>query len=178
MATDRTAEVKQVQDSLDFDKNTYTVEMETTKGPVRLEFFPDVAPGHVKNFLALAKIGFYNGIKFHRIIKGFVVQGGCPLGTGTGDAGYKIPAEFNNRIHEAGVLSMARANDPDSAGSQFFLCLGRLTSLDNQYTVFGKVSDEESLQTVLALGDVQTDRGDKPVSDVAMINVTVKETPK
>src|SRR6516165_12245426 len=114
-----------MQKTLDLAAKIYQAELDTTKGPIRLKFFPEVAPGHVKNFLALANIGFYNGLIFHRVIKGFMIQGGCPLGTGTGDAGYKIPAEFNATAHEAGVLSMARAQNPDSAGSQFFICLGR-----------------------------------------------------
>src|SRR5262249_553781 len=142
--------------TLDLTKNVYTAELETSKGPIRLNFLPDVAPGHVKNFLALSKIGFYNGVTFHRIIEGFMIQGGCPLGTGTGDAGYKIKAEFNNTPHEAGVLSMARANDPNSAGSQFFICLDRHTHLDRNYTAFGKVADQESMATVKAIGSVPT----------------------
>ena len=101
-----------------------------------------MAPGHVKNFVALAQIGFYNGGCFHRIIKGFMIQGGCPEGTGTGGPGYKIKAEFNKTPHEPGVLSMARTNDPNSAGSQFFICLGTPTHLDGQYTAFGKTADD------------------------------------
>ncbi len=178
MATNHKAEVEEVQKTLDFAGKKYTVELDTSKGPIRLQFFPDVAPGHVENFIALSKIGFYNGLKFHRIIKGFVIQGGCPQGTGVGDAGYKIPAEFNEIPHEAGVLSMARANDPDSAGSQFFLCLGRLKSLDNQYTVFGKVADEESLNVVMALGNVPTNSADQPQEEAMIKSATVHETPK
>jgi cyclophilin family peptidyl-prolyl cis-trans isomerase len=132
----------------------------------------------VKNFLALAKIGFYNGIKFHRIIKGFMIQGGCPLGRGTGGPGYTINAEFNATPHEPGVLSMARTNDPNSAGSQFFICLDRHPHLDNQYTAFGKVADEESLRTVKALGGVRTDRQDQPLEEAVIKKVTVIETPK
>ena len=89
----------------------------------RLDMLTDVAPGHCNNMLGLAKIGFYNGLAFHRIIKGFMIQGGCPEGTGTGGPGYTIPAEFNATKHEPGVLSMARTSDPNSAGSQFFICL-------------------------------------------------------
>lgn len=152
--------------------------MATSKGPIRLNFFPDVAPGHVKNFLALSKLGFYNGLKFHRVIKGFMIQGGCPHGTGTGDAGYKIQAEFNATPHEAGVLSMARANDPNSAGSQFFICLDRHTHLDRNYTAFGKVADGESLNTVRAIGNVPTGRNDRPMEDVVINQVTVTEKPK
>lgn len=137
-----------------------------------------MAPGHVKNFLALAKVGFYNGVIFHRVIPGFMIQGGCPQGTGTGDAGYKLPAEFNATPHEEGVLSMARAQDPNSAGSQFFICLGRHAHLDRNYTAFGKVADEASMATVRAIGKVPTDHNDRPVKKVVIENVTVTERPK
>jgi cyclophilin family peptidyl-prolyl cis-trans isomerase len=131
----------------------------------------------VKNFLALARIGFYNGGSFHRVIKGFMIQGGCPQGTGTGGPGYTIPAEFNATPHEAGVLSMARTNDPNSAGSQFFICLGKHPHLDRSYTAFGRVADEESMATVRAIGDVPT-RSDRPVQPVTIDGVTVTEAPK
>src|ERR1700756_3274308 len=138
-------QVEEAQKTLDLANKEYTAELTTNKGPIRLKFFSDVAPGHVKNFLGLAKVGFYNGLTFHRVIKGFMIQGGCPQGTGTGDAGYKIPAEFNATPHEAGVVSMARAQNPDSAGSQFFICLDRHAHLDRNYTAFGRVADAESL---------------------------------
>jgi peptidyl-prolyl cis-trans isomerase B (cyclophilin B) len=164
--------------NIDLAKKTYAVELQTNKGPIRLVLLPEVAPGHVKNFVALAQIGFYNGLAFHRIIKGFMIQGGCPEGTGTGDAGYKIKAEFNKTPHEAGVLSMARSTDPNSAGSQFFICLGRHTHLDGQYTAFGKTADEASLATVRAIGTVATDARDKPREPVVIEKVTVTETAK
>jgi peptidyl-prolyl cis-trans isomerase B (cyclophilin B) len=150
----------------------------TNQGPIRLEFLPDVAPGHVKNFLALAKIGFYDGVTFHRVIDGFMIQGGCPLGTGTGSGGYSIKAEFNDTPHVAGVLSMARSQHPDSAGSQFFICLGTHSHLDRSYTAFGKVADEESMKTVRAIGTTKTDRGDRPVDPVTIQKATVTESPK
>ena len=178
MAVNVKAQVEEAQKSLDLANKTYTAELDTTKGPIRLTFLPDVAPGHVKNFLALAKIGFYNGLTFHRVIKGFMIQGGCPQGTGTGDAGYKIKAEFNDTPHEAGVLSMARSQDPHSAGSQFFICLGRHTHLDRQYTAFGKTADAESLATVKAIGDVRTGPNDRPVEPVTIQKVQVNEAPK
>jgi peptidyl-prolyl cis-trans isomerase B (cyclophilin B) len=171
------SQVDEVQKTLDTAKNEYTAELKTNKGPIRLKFLPEVAPGHVKNFLALAKLGFYKGVTFHRVIKGFMIQGGCPLGTGTGDAGYKIKAEFNSTPHEAGVLSMARAQEPNSAGSQFFICLDRHRHLDNNYTAFGKVADAESMATVRAIGDVPT-RSDKPLQPVTIESITVTETPK
>lgn len=167
-------QVEEAQKEIDLQHKTYMVELQTSKGPIRLNFLPEVAPGHVKNFLALARVGFYNNGTFHRIIKGFMIQGGCPQGTGTGGPGYQIPAEFNSTPHEAGVLSMARTNDPNSAGSQFFICLGRHTHLDNQYTAFGRVADQESMDTVKKIGDTPT-RGDRPVDKVMIEKVTVTE---
>jgi peptidyl-prolyl cis-trans isomerase B (cyclophilin B) len=170
-------QVEDAQKKLDLTNKTYTAELDTTKGPIRLTFFPKAAPGHVKNFLALAQIGFYNGVVFHRVIKGFMIQGGDPEGTGGGGPGYKIPAEFNDTPHEAGVLSMARTSDPNSAGSQFFICLERTSHLDRQYTAFGKVADAESMATVRAIGDVKTGQGDRPAEKVVIRKVTVTEQP-
>ena len=114
-------------------------------GEIKFELYPDVAPITVSNFISLIKENFYNGVTFHRIIKDFVIQGGCPLGSGTGGPGYSIKGEFssngfeNNLKHELGVLSMARANAPNSAGSQFFIVLGNASHLDGSYAAFGKV---------------------------------------
>ena len=121
--------------------------IKTSEGEMVAEFWPDVAPNTVENFKKLARAGFYDGTAFHRIVKGFMIQGGDPLTKdpakesryGTGDPGYKIKAEFNDRSHERGVLSMARSSDPDSAGSQFFICLANVSRLDHQYTTFGKI---------------------------------------
>ena len=107
---------------------------------IRLEFFPQEAPKTVENFVTLAKKGFYNGLTFHRVVPGFVVQGGCPKGNGTGGPGYTIPAEFNKNKHVRGSLAMARSQHPDSAGSQFYITYGAQPHLDNNYTVFGKVT--------------------------------------
>lgn len=123
------------------------VVIETKFGNITLKFFPDSAPGHVKNFLDLAKSGFYDGTVFHRVIAGFMIQGGDPISKdparraayGTGGPGYTIKAEFNEKTHKRGVLSMARMSDPNSAGSQFFICVKDYPSLDRQYTVFGEV---------------------------------------
>ncbi len=156
---------------------SYTAELDTSKGPIRLVFFPDKAPGHVKNFLSLAQIGFYNGVIFHRVIRDFMIQGGCPQGTGTGGPGYTIAAEFNDTPHEAGVLSMARTSDPNSGGSQFFICLGRHNYLDRQYTAFGQVADADSLATVRAIGSAATDGQDRPKEKVVINKVTVREQP-
>ena len=136
--------------------------IKTALGEMVVEFWPDVAPNTVENFKKLAKSGFYDGTAFHRIVKGFMVQGGDPLTKdaskearwGTGDPGYKIKAEFNERSHVRGVLSMARSQDPDSAGSQFFICLGDAKFLDRQYTAFGKVIKGDDI--LGKLGDVET----------------------
>lgn len=121
--------------------------IKTSAGEMVIEFWPDVAPKTVENFKALAKRGFYDGTAFHRIIKGFMIQGGDPntrdldaqATYGQGGPGYGIKAEFNDKPHVRGVISMARSADPDSAGSQFFICLGDASSLNHQYTAFGKV---------------------------------------
>ena len=178
LAANVKAKVEEAQKQIDFAKNNYTVELDTTKGPIWLGFLPDVAPGHVKNFVALAQIGFYDNLKFHRVISGFMIQGGCPLGTGTGDGGYKINAEFNATPHVPGVLSMARSTEPNSAGTQFFICLGKHTHLDRNYTAFGKVADDESLKTVQAIGAMKTGANDRPVENVTIKKATVKATPK
>jgi cyclophilin family peptidyl-prolyl cis-trans isomerase len=117
------------------------VTLETSEGTFRVELWNDVAPKHAANFLKLVDQGFYDGLTFHRIIPQFVIQGGCPRGDGTGGPGWTVDAEFNNRQHVPGVLSMARSADPNSAGSQFFVCLTReyCQHLDGEYTGFGKV---------------------------------------
>ena len=176
--TNRRTEVDAALKDVDFSKNTYQVEFETTMGKMVLDVYPDVAPEHSKNLIGLTKIGFYNGIIFHRVIAGFVIQVGCPQGTGTGGPGYTIKQEFNAQLHEAGVLSMARTNDPNSAGSQFFVCLGRVPHLDRQYTVFGKTADQASLDVVLKIGGVATDSRDRPKQDVKITSSRVIVTPK
>jgi cyclophilin family peptidyl-prolyl cis-trans isomerase len=148
----------------------------TTKGDMVVELWNDVAPGHVENFTKLAGDGFYNGLTFHRIIPEFVIQGGCPEGTGTGGPGWTVKNEFNDREHVEGTLSMARSSDPDSAGSQFFVCLGRehCQHLDNQYTAFGQVI--EGMDVVRAIGGTETDGRERPCEDVCMTTVEVLET--
>lgn len=170
--------VQEVGEGIDFDKTDYQIEFKTSLGDIRVELFPDVAPNHCRNIVALAKIGFYNGVTFHRVISGFMIQGGCPQGDGTGGPGYTIAAEFNERPHEPGVLSMARTSDPNSAGSQFFLCLEKVPSLDRQYTVFGKTADAESLAVVKKVGAVATDAGDRPHEEVTIESAHVIETPR
>jgi len=123
------------------EARTSRVRISTEKGDIVLELFPDDAPMHVASFLKLAKDGFYDGLTFHRVEPGFVIQGGDPDGDGTGGPGYRIPAEFNSRSHLRGTLAMARSSDPDSAGSQFYICLADVRFLDGQYTVFGQTVD-------------------------------------
>jgi peptidyl-prolyl cis-trans isomerase B (cyclophilin B) len=175
MAKNRKAEVEAATAGLDFSKHKYQLVLDTSAGKITLDMLPDVAPGHVKNILGLAKIGFYDGLIFHRVIQGFMIQGGCPEGTGTGGPGYTIKAEFNATKHEPGVLSMARTNDPDSAGSQFFICLEKVPHLDRQYTAFGKTADAESLAVVKKIGAVETGAQDRPVKPVTITKATVIE---
>ena len=151
-----------------------TAVLETSLGSMTLEFFPDKAPGHVKNFLELAEKGFYDGTVFHRVIKGFMIQGGCPLGTGTGGPGYQIKAEFNDVHHARGVLSMARSSNPNSAGSQFFICHGDAGFLDRQYTAFGRLIDgEATLDKIAGAPTKAGGEGSSPQSPVKIQRVTV-----
>src|ERR1041384_35927 len=158
--------------------------IKTSEGEMVLEFWPDVAPGHVENFKKLARNGFYDGTAFHRVIKDFMIQGGDPLTKdpnaesrwGTGDPGYKIKAEFNDRRHVRGVISMARSQDPNSAGSQFFICLADATFLDKQYTAFGQVIRGD--EVVGQIGDVPTGpsgggENSKPLKRVAVETVRI-----
>tara|TARA_B100000405_G_scaffold228036_1_gene162794 strand:+ start:606 stop:1091 length:486 start_codon:yes stop_codon:yes gene_type:complete len=148
----------------------------TTMGDMVVELWNDVAPGHVDNFTKLAGDGFYDNLIFHRIIPQFVIQGGCPNGTGTGGPGWNVKNEFNDRQHVEGTLSMARSADPDSAGSQFFVCLGRehCQHLDNQYTAFGQVV--EGMDVVRAIGGADTDGQDRPLESISMTSVQVLES--
>jgi peptidyl-prolyl cis-trans isomerase B (cyclophilin B) len=145
----------------------------TTHGEVVVELWNDVAPGHVENFTKLASDGFYDTLSFHRIIPEFMIQGGCPEGTGTGGPGWMVKNEFNDRDHVEGTLSMARSSDPDSAGSQFFICLGRehCQHLDGQYTAFGQVV--EGLDVVRKIGAIPTDAQDRPSEPAGMETVEV-----
>ena len=129
------------------------IKISTERGDMILELFPDSAPKHVESMLNLINKGFYNGLTFHRVVPGFVIQGGCPLGTGTGGPGYNIKAEFNSRKHLKGTLAMARAMDPDSAGSQFYICLEAQPYLDGQYTVFGQLRSGHDVPEKVRKGD-------------------------
>lgn len=147
--------------------------IETKFGNITLKFFPDVAPGHVKNFIDLAKKGFYDGTTFHRVIPGFMIQGGDPNSKnpdkrthGQGGPGYTIKAEFNDRPHKRGTLSMARAQNPDSAGSQFFICVKDAPFLNHQYTVFGEV--ESGMEVVDQIVSQPRDPNDNPNERIEM----------
>ena len=149
------------------------VRMETNKGVIRIEMFEDKAPITTKNFIDLATKGFYDGVIFHRVIDGFMIQGGDPTGTGRGGPGYKIPDEFHPDLkHDgAGILSMANAG-PNTGGSQFFITLGPTPHLNNRHAVFGKVI--EGLDIVKAIGKVATNAADRPLEDVIMKKVTIE----
>lgn len=153
-----------------------TIELEND-GVIKLELYPEIAPNTVNNFMSLVKKGHYDGLTFHRVIPGFMIQGGCPNGTGTGGPGYVIKGEFsdngfNNPLkHERGVISMARTNFPDSAGSQFFIMVKDSPFLDRQYAAFGKVI--EGIEEADKIVSVDTDRNDKPLVPQVMKKVTV-----
>ena len=155
-----------------------TFEMENGK-TFKAELYPDKAPNTVNNFIALVNAGYYNGLIFHRVIAGFMIQGGDPTGTGTGGPGYRIQGEFssngfkqNDISHERGVLSMARAQHPDSAGSQFFVMHDEAGYLDGQYAAFGKVI--EGIETVDSIAETKTDWSDRPYEEQKMKQVTVE----
>ncbi|MEQ8171928.1 MAG: peptidylprolyl isomerase [Candidatus Eremiobacterota bacterium] len=155
---DVTANTEEEQDKTSHkseEKGKLLFEMKTSKGTMKGELYPDVAPNTVLSFVTLSKKKFYNGLTFHRVVPDFVIQGGDPEGTGEGGPGYTIPAEFNDIKHDEGILSMARAMDPDSAGSQFFICLSRehCKHLDNQYAVFGKVTEGFEVAKEIEPGD-------------------------
>jgi cyclophilin family peptidyl-prolyl cis-trans isomerase len=161
--------------------NTGTIKTEF--GEITVEFYSDDAPKTVENFKKLAKIGFYDGLIFHRIVPGFVIQGGDPhtkdtankVKWGTGDPGWNIKAEFNKNTHSRGILSMARSQDPDSAGSQFFIILKDSKFLDGKYTVFGKVIS--GMDIVDKIAAIRTDSTDAPidVDQAKMIKVAVSD---
>ena len=154
-------------------------ELHTTAGQINIRFFPDVAPNHVKNFLDLAQQGFYDGTKFHRVIPGFMIQGGDPNTKsgnpntwGTGGSAKNVDAEFNSVSHKRGIVSMARSGHPDSASSQFFIVVADSTFLDNKYTVFGQVT--KGMDVVDKIVNAQT-RGETPVDPVAITKVVVRD---
>ena len=148
-------------------------------GTIKVELNPKEAPITVENFIKLAKSGFYNGLTFHRVIKGFMIQGGCPKGNGTGGPGYEIKGEFaangvpNNISHKRGVISMARAYDPNSAGSQFFIMHKDGNFLDGQYAAFGETV--EGIEVVDKIAAVRTSPNDKPLTPVVINTITIED---
>ena len=161
---------------------TFEIEMETDfgiqNGTIKAELYPEIAPNTVNNFISLIKKGYYDGLIFHRVIPGFMIQGGCPQGTGTGGPGYTIKGEFsgnnfaNDLAHDRGVLSMARTMAPNSAGSQFFIMHDVAPHLDGQYAAFGKVV--EGIEVVDAIAGTKCDWNDKPRKAQRMAKVTVE----
>lgn len=158
----------------------------TNEGSMTIQFWEDIAPKTVENFKKLARDGFYDGTAFHRIIKDFMIQGGDPLtkdpgmahAWGTGDPGYKIKAEFSSKPHKRGVISMARSQHPDSAGCQFFICLGDANFLDGQYTCFGELIDGDDVLGRLGDSEVTAGGGgekSRPVQRVSLDSVTIEE---
>ena len=161
---------------------TFEIERESAFGPetgvIKAELYPDVAPNSVNNFISLVKKGYYDGLIFHRVIAGFMIQGGCPNGNGMGGPGYRIKGEFamngvkNELKHDRGVLSMARAMAPNSAGSQFFIMHDVAPHLDGQYAAFGKVI--EGMDVVDAIAETMVDWNDRPRQTQKMAKVTVE----
>ena len=164
-----------------------TVVFETEAGNMTMEFYCDKAPKHVENFVKLSKDGFYDQTRFHRTIPGFMIQGGDPntkndnaSSWGTGGPGHQVDAEFNDVHHERGILSMARSADPNSAGSQFFVCHGEASFLDNKYTAFGRVV--EGLDALDSIANAErepasspNDEGSRPVEPVAILKITIQD---
>ena len=184
-AEDKTKPETSAKDTAKAEKKMYKkrqadnpeIAIETDFGTMKLELFRDVAPIHVDSMLSRIREGFYDGLIFHRIIDGFMIQGGDPKGTGTGGPGYTLPAEFNKIKHVEGTLSMARSRDPNSAGSQFFICLAEAAYLNGQYTNFGHLM--EGYDVLQKIGKVQTGKADRPAKEVFIRKMTIlKDVPK
>ena len=173
--------MKHVSPSVNGNKSNISIPVfiiKTVKGTMKGELYPDSAPNTVLNFVTLSKAGFYNGLTFHRVVKDFVIQGGDPNGDGTGGPGYNIPAEFNKREHQPGTLAMARASEPDSGGSQFYICITRETCkhLDGKYTVFGQVTEGldviskieqgDKIEEIMIIGDLPKELQGKEITKV------------
>jgi len=173
--------MKHVSPSVNGNQNNISIPVfiiKTVKGTMKGELYSDSAPNTVLNFVTLSKAGFYNGLTFHRVVEDFVIQGGDPNGDGTGDPGYNIPAEFNKREHQPGTLAMARASEPDSGGSQFYICITRESCkhLDGQYTVFGQVTEGldviskieqgDKIEEITIIGDLPKELQEKEITKV------------
>jgi peptidyl-prolyl cis-trans isomerase B (cyclophilin B) len=179
----QTGEPKKAETKTDAASTNEVAVIKTSAGDMVIEFWTDAAPKTIENFKTLAKKGFYDGTAFHRIIKGFMIQGGDPLTKdpaqearwGQGDPGYKIKAEFNDHLHQRGVISMARAMDPDSAGCQFFICDGNAPFLDHHYTTFGKLIKGDDVLEKLANTPVVISRGErsKPTTRVEVQSIKI-----
>lgn len=174
------AKVEKLWPDIVFEKDgkkvEYVAKVETDFGNMEIEFFTDAAPNHARSFICLAKAGYFDGLKFHRCLKDFMIQGGCPLGTGTGGPGYCLKPEFNSKDHVRGVLSAARAQPEDSAGSQFFLCHGNPSFLNGKYTAFGKVT--KGMEVVDKIVDQEMGPGgdgamSAPIKPIYMKKVTI-----
>jgi peptidyl-prolyl cis-trans isomerase B (cyclophilin B) len=155
-------------------KKKYVASIETTEGTVVIDLDPQVAPQHVNSFVFLAKEGFYDGVIFHRVIPGFMIQGGDPTGTGTGGPGYQLKAEFNAKKHVRGVLSAARSSSPNSAGSQFFIMHAVSPHLDGQYTAYGMV--KSGIEAVDKIASAPRDGNDRPRQPAKIKKITIEET--
>jgi cyclophilin family peptidyl-prolyl cis-trans isomerase/predicted GIY-YIG superfamily endonuclease len=153
MATQRPPTGEEVE-KLTAEAKTAHARIHTAKGDIVFTFYPDEAPRHTASFIKLARAGFYDGLTFHRVEPGFVIQGGCPEGTGTGGPGYRLDAEFSDLPHVKGTVAMARTSDPNSAGSQFYITLADARFLDRQYTVFGQVTEGQEVVDAIRKGDV------------------------
>jgi peptidyl-prolyl cis-trans isomerase B (cyclophilin B) len=170
--------MSQKQDFMNMDAAqlaNWRVVMTTTAGEMELEFWPETAPNHVRNFLDLCQAGFYDGVIFHRVIPGFMIQGGDPTGTGTGGGPRRLKAEFSQRPHKKGVLSMARSSDPNSASCQFFVMHDASPHLDGQYSAFGVVV--RGLEVVDAIAKTRTGPGDRPVAKQEIKSAKVVPAP-
>lgn len=174
---DQTSEKKSKPTQVIEDNPIVTVMMKNND-EIKIELYPNIAPNTVNNFISLAKSGFYDGVIFHRVIPGFMVQGGDPEGTGAGGPDYSIKGEFtsngfeNELKHERGVISMARTQEPDSAGSQFFIMVADASNLDSDYAAFGRVT--EGMEVVDSIVSVETDQQDKPLEEQKIKQVTVE----
>jgi cyclophilin family peptidyl-prolyl cis-trans isomerase len=155
-------------------KKKYVATVETTEGDIVIDLHPADAPEHVNSFVFLAREGFYEGVIFHRVIPGFMIQGGDPTGTGTGGPGYQLKAEFNSRKHVRGVLSAARSSSPHSAGSQFFIMHATSPHLDGQYTAYGTVSS--GIEAVDKIVGAPRDGNDRPKQPAKIKKITIQES--
>jgi peptidylprolyl isomerase len=153
---------------------SYTATITTPRGDIVITLRPDIAPKSVNSFVFLAREGYYDGLNWHRVLKNFMAQGGCPLGTGTGGPGYNVPGEFTDKIlfDHKGVVAMARATSPDSAGSQFFITTAACDWLNKQYTIFGEVTQGQDIVDSIPLRDPQTARA--PGETIQKITITEK----